>query len=175
MDLSAVTEMAVPALAGLLGAGVGGYAALKAARETMAADERRKREQETIEARAGARLVRQDLVRVQASVDFALQEGRWINEEVRPQSWEMHAALLARVLDDDEWATVTKAITHGRHQARDLAIALENERGSPYPNRDAEGMILEYRLEEVRAAIDVLGRYVTAGALVRRPLVARSE
>jgi hypothetical protein len=171
VDWGTVAEVAIPAAAGLIGAGVGGYPALRAARETMAANERRRREHEAIEARAGARLVRDDLVRVQASIDFALREGRWIEEEVRPQSWESHAAVLARTLDDEEWRVVTGAIIIGRHQARDLADALQSERGSPYPSPDAERMILEWRLEEVRMAIEVLDRYVTVGALISRPLV----
>lgn len=159
-----IALLVVTAATGLIGALIGGRLALRASREASEADLQHRREQDAVEVRAAARLVRDDLTRTAASIRFALDDGKWIDEQIRPTSWDAHAGTLARALRDDDWHAVRGAIIDANHQARDLAVELSATSRGLSP--EATQVVLEHRQENVEAARGVLLRYCTIGELL---------
>jgi hypothetical protein len=163
-----IALIGVPALAGLGGgiggALLGGRISRDATREATRAAEAQQRKADLITARAAARLVRKDLVRVRWALEGTAADGFWTSEVLPQDSWDTQASVLARLLDDEDWNAVENAVGVARRHAERIATE------SAYEERQAldrgARLLLDGWRTQIDAGLETLNRYITIGMLI---------
>ena len=150
------------AIFGLVGVIVGGIITAGSNYVLAVRRERADRDRDSrasaIEVRRAARLIAVELARAQAVATFAINERRWIDENLTTEAWQKYAATIAPILSNEAWSDVWLAIV-----ALEYTEGSKNEylsgvlRDIPIPDNITE--LITPKLENIKRGLEALGPY----------------